>query len=105
MRTGNVVNKGIVRSTGSSERFRTHGRADLRQKSKMRGVIERQRCNGCGECGAIKDTEMLLGCERNRFDVMRSKCFAGGDNFTGTESCRAIEDTDRRVAYESTRNV
>jgi len=64
----------------------------------MDSVIESERSNRSGESRSVKNTEMLLRFERNRFYVMVRQGLLGRHNLAGAENGRAIENANRRIS-------
>lgn len=60
----------------------------------MRGIIERQGSDRGGECGAIKNTKVLLRREGEGVDIMLLECFIGGGHLSRAELGGTMENTD-----------
>ena len=56
-----VMDKWIKGALGSEKGFNTHGGEYLCKQCEVNGIVESQRCDGCGESGSVQDTEMFFG--------------------------------------------
>ena len=71
----------------------------------MDDLIESKGSDRGRERGAVEDTEVLLGLERDGCNVVLGKRIGGGHNLARTERRGTIVDTNRRVADQGTSNV
>jgi hypothetical protein len=105
MRAASVVDEWVEGADRTQHSLCTHSGADLGKQSKMRCLIQGKGCDRCRECGAIQNTEVLLGGERDRRDTMCVERRNGRHNAAVTEGRRTIEDSDGRIADKCSSDV
>ena len=89
----------------SEHRLSAHCSAHLSEQRQMNRFRDGEGANRSRERGAIQDTEMLLGSQRNGLNVVGRKCLARGHNPAPTESGGTVEAADGRVSNEQACDV
>lgn len=71
----------------------------------MDGIVDGERADRSRECGAVENTKVFLGCQRDRFEMVGGERLARRDDPATTESRRAVENADRRITDEGAGNI
>ncbi len=77
MRAGDLVDEGSKAGIGALERLDRHGRGELRQLSELLGLVGGEAGDGCGEGGAVEQTERLLGLVQDGLDAVHAAGLVG----------------------------
>jgi len=64
----------------------------------VHGFVNGERAHRCGKCSSIKNSQVLLGCERDGLNLVFQKGISRRGNLTTTKGGRAMENLNRRIA-------